>query len=190
VSAEGSGGKPPPDFAMVRAVEILAQIAEKRLRQPNVPPPPIDVPVILFNENVRFQTGVTKRIDVVRELGTGFAYPAKGWDTYGLRENNERRLLSAFYKDDLLVGVEYYVPQTEGAPKLAPRDLGEFRLVPGEVRIGLGIVSLDAPFVEAVGGPGTAVYEHAFEVRYPGGVAYAMGNDGSVSRLVLYAETP
>jgi hypothetical protein len=126
-----------------------------------VPPPPIDVPVILINENIRFQTGVTTRKDVVRELGTGFAYTAKGWGTYGLRENNERRLLSAFYKDDLLVGVEYYVPQTDAAPKLAPRDLGEFRLVPGEVR-----------------------------VRYPGGVAYAMGNDGTVSRLVLYAETP
>jgi hypothetical protein len=190
MSNEGSGGKPPPDFAMVRAVEILAQIAEKRMKQPNVPPPPIDVPVILFNENIRFQTGVTKRKDVIRELGTGFAYPAKGWDTYGLRENNERRLLSAFYKDDLLVGVEYYVPQTDTAPKLAPRDLGEFRLVPGEVRIGLGIISLDERFVDAVGGPGIAVYRHAFEVRYPGGVAYAMGNDGTVSRLVLYAETP
>jgi len=190
VSDEGSGGKPPPDFAMVRAVEILAQIAEKRLKAPNIPPPPIDVPVILFNENIRFQTGVTKRKDVIHVLGTGFAYPAKGWDTYGLRENNERRLLSAFYKDDLLVGVEYYVPQTEAAPKLAPRDLGEFRLVPGEVRIGLGIISLDERFVDAVGGPGTAVYKHAFEVRYPGGVAYAMGNDGTVSRLVLYAETP
>jgi hypothetical protein len=148
------------------------------------------VPVILFNENIRFQTGVTKRSDVIRELGTGFAYPAKGWDTYGLRENNERRLLSAFYKDDLLVGVEYYVPQTDTAPKLAPRDLGEFRLVPGEVRIGLGIISLDERFVDAVGGPGIAVYRHAFEVRYPGGVAYAMGNDGTVSRLVLYAQTP
>ena len=41
-----SGGKPPPDFAMVRAVEILAQIAEKRLKQPNVPPPPIDLSLI------------------------------------------------------------------------------------------------------------------------------------------------
>jgi hypothetical protein len=190
MSEGGSGGRPPPDFAMVRAVEILAQIAERRMKQPNVPPPPIDVPVILFNENIRFQTGVTKRKDVIREMGTGFAYPAKGWDTYGLRENNERRLLSAFYKDDLLVGVEYYVPQTDTAPKLAPRDMGEFRLVPGEVRIGLGIISLDERFVDAVGGPGTAVYKNAFEVRYPGGVAYAMGNDGTVSRLVLYAETP
>ena len=69
-----SEGRPPPDFAMVRAVEILAKIAEKRLKQPNVPPPPIDVPVILFNENVRFQIGVTKRTDVVRALGTGFGF--------------------------------------------------------------------------------------------------------------------
>ena len=37
MSDEG-GSKPPPDFAMVRAVEILAKIAERRLKQPNVPP--------------------------------------------------------------------------------------------------------------------------------------------------------
>jgi hypothetical protein len=175
---------------MVRAVEILAAIAEKRLRQPNVPPPPIDVPVILFNENVRFEIGKTTRKDVIRALGTGFAYPAKGWDTYGVREGKEKRLLSAFYKNDLLVGVEYYVPQTDTAPNLAPRDLGEFRLVPGEVRVGLGVISLDERFVPAVGGPGTAVYAHAFEVRYPGGVAYAMGNEGTITRLVLYAAPP
>ena len=62
--------------------------------------------------------------------------------------------------------------------------------MPGEVRIGLGIISLDERFGDAIGGPGTAVYKLAYEVRYPGGVAYAMGNDGTVSRLVLYAETP
>jgi hypothetical protein len=183
-----SDDRPPPDFAMVRAVEILAAIAEKRMRQPNVPPPPIDVPVILFNENVRFQTGVTKRADVVRALGTGFPYPAKGWDTYGIREGHEKRLLSAFYKDDLLVGVEFYKPLTDTVPNLAPRDIGEFRLVPGEVRVGTAIVGLDERFVDAVGGPGSAVYTYAYEVRYPGGVAYAMGNEGTVSRLVLYAD--
>jgi len=172
---------------MVRAVEILAQIAEKRLKQPNVPPPPIDVPVILFNENIRFQIGTTKRTEVVRALGTGFSYPAKGWDTYAVRENRERRLLSTFYKDGILVGAEYYIPQTDSAPNLAPRELGEFRLIPGEVRIGLAVLSLDERFVPAVGGPGTAVYKHAYEVRFPGGVAYAMGNDGTISRLVIYA---
>jgi hypothetical protein len=183
-----SGEYPTPDFAMVRAVEILAAIAEKRLRQPNVPPPPIDVPVILFNENIRFETGVTRRKDVIRALGTGFAYPAKGWDTYSFREGRERRMLSAFYKDDVLVGVEFYVPMTDTVPNLAPRDIGEFRLVPGEVHVGSAIVSLDERFVEAVGGPGTAVYKYAYEIRYPSGVAYAMGNDGTVTRLVLYAD--
>lgn len=173
---------------MVRAVEILAAIAEKRMRIPNVPPPPIDVPVILFNENLRFEIGKTERSDVTRALGTGFPYPAKGWDTYAVREGRDRRFLSAFYKDDLLVGVELFIPQTDTAPNLAPRDLGEFRLVPGEVRVGTAVVSLDERFVPAVGGPARAVYAHAFEVRYPGGVAYAMGNDGTITRLVLYAE--
>jgi hypothetical protein len=173
---------------MLRAVEILATIAEKRLRAPNVPPPPIDVPVLLFNENVRFAIGTTQRADVVNALGTGFPYPAKGWDTYGLREGRERRLLSVFYKDERLVGVEYYIPQTDAAPNLAPRDVGEFRLVPGEVRVGTAVVSLDERFVPAVGGPGSAVYAHAFEVRYPGGVAYAMGSAGVITRLVLYAD--
>ncbi len=172
---------------MVRAVEILAQIAEKRLKAPNVPPPPIDVPVILFNENVRFAIGETKRPDVIRALGTGFPYPAKGWDTYSVRAGRTRQLLSAFYSDDLLVGVEYYTPKTKNAPELAARELGEFRLIPGEIAVGSAIVSLDERFVPAVGGPGTHVYAHAFEVRFPGGVAYAMGNDGIVNRLVLYA---
>ena len=173
---------------MVRAVEILAAIAERRMRQPNVPPAPIDVPVILENEHVRFTTGTTRRADVVRAFGTGFAYPARGWDTYGVRAGRERRLLSAFYKDDVLVGVEFYAPLTDTVPKLAPRDLGEFRLVPGEVRIGTNVADLDQRFLPAVGGPGTAVYRCAYELRYPNGVAYAMGNAGAVSRLVLYAD--
>ncbi len=31
------------------------------------------------------------------------------------------------------------------------------------------------------------VYAEAFEVRFPGGVAYVMGNGGRVERLGLYA---
>lgn len=181
-------GRPPPDFAMLRAVEILATIAEKRLRAPNVPPPPIDVPVILFNENIRFELGVTKRSGVIKELGTGYPFPSIGWETYGIRDNG-RRLLSLFYKDDTLVALEYYIPKTDNAPNLAPRDLGEFRLIPGEVKLGSAIVSLDERFVPAVGGPSNIIYELAYEVRYPGGVAYAMGNAGILERLVLYAAT-
>ena len=182
-------GKAPPDFAMVRAVEILAQIAERRMKAQNTPPPPIDVPVVLFNENIMFAIGVTKRSDVIKALGTGYPYPAKGWDTYAMRENNTRYLLSAFYSDDLLVGVEYYLPKTKSVPELASRSLGDFRLIPGQIHVGSSINSLDERFVPAVGGPGTHVYSHAFEVRFPGGVAYAMGNEGLINRLVLYAAT-
>jgi len=61
-------------------------------------------------------------------------------------------------------------------------------LVPGEVKVGSAIVGLDERFVPAVGGPGSAVYTYAYEIRYPHGVAYAMGNAGTVTRLVLYAD--
>lgn len=179
--------RPPPDFAMLRAVEILASIAEKRLTQPNVPPPPIDVPVILFNENIRFAIGTTTRSEVAKALGTGFAFPSKGWETYGIRQGNERALLSSFYRADKLIAVEFFIPRTKNAPTLAPRDLGEFRLIPGEVKLGTAVVSLDERFVTAVGGPGSAVYTYSYELRFPGGVAYAMGNKGKIERMVLYA---
>jgi hypothetical protein len=179
--------RPAPDFATARAVEILASIVEKRLSQPNVPPPPIDVPVVLFNENVRFAIGTTTREDVIKALGTGFPYPAKGWDCYAVRFDRTRALLSAFYRDDKLIAVELFTPRTKNAPTLQARDLGEFRLVPGEVKLGSAIVGLDERFTPAVGGPGTVVFKVSYELRFPGGVAYAMGNDGTIERLVLYA---
>lgn len=182
-----SEDRPAPDFAMLRAVEILASIVEKRITQPNVPPPPIDVPVVLFNENVRFAIGTTTRTEVVRALGTGFAYPSKGWDSYALRFGSDRAILSAFYREGLLIAVELFTPKTKNAPTLAPRDLGEFRLIPGEVKLGGAFVSLDERFTPAIGGPATVVFKLSYELRFPGGVAYAMGNAGTIERLVLYA---
>lgn len=183
--------RPAPDFAMLRAVEVLASIVEKRLTQPNVPPPPIDVPVILFNENQRFQIGVTTRAEVVKALGTGFPFPSKGWETYAVRQNGTRALLSAFFhqdgRDDRLIAVELYLPRTKNAPNMVARDLGEFRLVPGEVKLGGALVSLDERFTPAVGGPAGVVYKVSFELRFPNGVAYAMGNAGTIERMVLYA---
>ncbi len=46
-----------PDFAMLRAVEILARIAETNRAKRNVPPAPIDRPVVLANENLTFAVG-------------------------------------------------------------------------------------------------------------------------------------
>lgn len=177
-----------PDFAMRRAVEILAGIYESNRAKRNVPPAPIDRPVVLANENVTFCVGSTTRAQVERGLGIAFAYPMPGWHTYAVREDGERRFLSLFYgKDRRLIAVEYYVPKLDRAPTLQARDYGSLRLLPGDVALGAATAGLDPQFVNAVGGPAPVVYAEAFEVRFPGGVAYVMGNAGRVERIGLYA---
>jgi hypothetical protein len=183
-----SGGeKPPPDFAMLRAVEILAELVERNRERPIVPPPPIDRPVILFNESRRLELGVTTRRDVARDFGRGAEYPAAGWWTYGLRYAGSRRFLSVIFRDDALTGVELYLPKVKSVPDLVPNYWGDFRLVPGEIALGAALDSLDARFTPAVGGPGHVMYAQAFEIRFPGGLGYVMGNGGVAERLVLYA---
>jgi hypothetical protein len=178
----------PPDFAMLRAVEILADIHERQYTKANVPPPPLDRPVVLFNETCAIQIGTSEE-DVRAKLGWGFAYPTRGWHTYAVAgESGERLLLSLFYKNRALIAAELYVPKTDRTPNLEPRRLGAFRFTPGEIRVGMPVTSIPASFVSAVGGPGPVVYDAAFEARFPGGVAYAMGKDGVVERLALYAQ--
>jgi hypothetical protein len=179
-------GKPPPDFAMVRAVEILAQIAEKQLKSAHVLPPPIDVPIILFNEHIMFVIGKTQRAAVIAELGPGYAFPTKGWESYAMHEGTTRCLLSALYRDDVLVGVDYYVAPANRVPELRAGNFGEFRFVPGQIMIGSDMLRLDERFVAVAEGPDARTYSHAFEVRFPGGVAYVQGTGGHVQRLVLY----
>jgi hypothetical protein len=179
--------RPPPDFAMLRAVEILAGFAERRRDTPLTPPPPIDRPVILFNETRSLELGATTRRDVQRSFGRGAAYPAAGWWTYVLRFGGSRRLLSVIFHLDVLSGVELYLPKVKSVPDLAANFWGDFRLVPGEVAIGAPLATLDARFTPAVGGPGRVMYEQAFEIRFPGGLGYVMGNAGAAERLVLYA---
>ncbi len=176
-----------PDFAMLRAVEILAGLAVKNRETPLVPPPPIDRPVILFNEHRALQLGVTARRDVQRDLGRGAAYPSAGWWTYALRFAGNRRLLSVIFHNDILSGVELYVSKGSNVPELQPNFWGDFRLVPGEVAIGAALTSLDARYTRAVGGPGRITYAEAFEIRFPGGLGYVMGNAGTAERLALYA---
>lgn len=178
-----------PDFAMLRAVEILAQVYEKNRTTRSAPPVPIDRPVVLANERVVLQLEKTTRAQVERAFGSGFAFPMPGWHTYAAREDGERRFLSLFYKDRALLALEYYVPKLGGAPTLAARDYGAFRLTPGDVAVGASTGGLDPRYVTAVGGPAPVVYAEAFEVRFPGGVAYVMGNGGRVERLGLYAAT-
>ena len=174
---------------MARAVEILAQVYEKNRAARNTPPVPIDRPVVLANEHVVFELGKTTRVQVERAFGVAFAFPMRGWHTYAAREDAERRFLSLFYAESGLVALEYYVPKLAGTPSLSPRDYGAFRLTPGDVALGASTATLDERYVTAVGGPAPVVYAEAFEVRFPGGVAYVMGNGGRVERLGLYTAT-
>jgi hypothetical protein len=179
--------RPAPNFAMLRAVEILAGLAERNRDAALKPPPPIDRPVILFNEKRSLELNTTTRRDVQRNFGRGAAYPAAGWWTYALRFGGSRRLLSIIFHADVLSGVELYLPKVKSVPDLVPNFWGDFRLVPGDVTIGARLATLDPRYTPAVGGPGRVMYEHAFEIRFPRGLGYVMGNAGLAQRLVLYA---
>ena len=186
-----------PDFAMQRAVDILASIYEKNRARRNVPPAPLDRPVVLANEQYVFALGTTTREQVERVFGVGFSYPMRGWHTYAAREDGARHFLSLFYANAAdpdpgrrtLVALEHYLPKADRAPGLAARDYGPFRLSPGDVALGASTTSLDERYTVAVGGPAPIVYAEAYEARFPGGVAYVMGNGGRVERLGLYAAT-
>lgn len=174
---------------MRRAVEILAKIVETNRSRPNVPPAPLDRPVVLANERLVLALGTTTRDDTERAFGVGFAYPIRGWHTYAAREDGARRFLSLFYSERTLIALEYYVPKADRIPGLAARDYGPFRLSPGDVALGAATAALDARYTVATGGPAPVVYAEAYEARFPGGIAYVMGNGGRVERLGLYAAT-
>ena len=174
---------------MLRAVELMAKFIEEQIGKPPVPPAPIDKPVILFNENLSFELEKTTRSEVDRSFGSGFPYPAKGFHSYGLRHDGKPALISAFFdRDEVLIGVEHYYVTSKSAPSLAPRPLGTFRLIPGEISLGMPTTKLSDEFVPAISGPSPAIYAQRYEVRFPGGVAYVMGNKMRVERLVLYAD--
>lgn len=173
---------------MLRAVELLAQMHERARKMPNVPPPQLDRPVVLHSTSLSLETKKTQRADVERTLGIAFSYPARGWHTYATKENGIGCLLSAFYKDGTLVAVELYVPRSDRAPALEPRDLGGFRLEPGGAAIGMRVEALPELLTPASGGPGKVVYDEAFEARFEGGVAYAMARKRVIERLALYAD--
>ena len=178
-----------PDFAMHRAVEILATLYEQNRARRNLPPAPLDRPVVLATERCVFALGTTTRAQVEHAFGVAFSYPMRGWHTYAAREDGARNFLSLFYAAGTLVALEYYLPKADRAPGLAARDYGALRLSPGDVALGAATATLDPRYVAAVGGPAPVVYAEAYEARFPGGVAYVMGNAGRTERLGLYAAT-
>jgi hypothetical protein len=177
----------PPDFAMQRAVEILASIYERNQKLQNAPPPPADKPILMFSEKLALDVNGTSRKDVEKQLGIAFKYPAPGWHTYGVRgRDGERLLLSLFYSKQLLASAELYLPKVDRAPKLEPQD-AHFRFVPGEIEVGMQITALPEHFGRMAGMPTRlGPYEEMFEARFPGGAAYAIGNAGIIERLALY----
>lgn len=172
---------------MKRAVDILARIYERGRERADTIPPPLDRPMMLFSETIALELGVTTQDQVERALGIAFAYPARGWHTYASTgRGRAREFVSLFYSAGRLVSAELYVPKSERAPSLAPRDV-HFRIVPGEIALGIAATALPDSF-----GKVSAMAERlgAFSVmcaaRFPGGSAYAMGNDGIIERLALY----
>jgi hypothetical protein len=177
----------PPDFAMMRAVEILAGIYERQSKIENAPPPPSDKPIYLFSEQLALDVTTTAKRDVERVMGSAFSYPAMGWHTYGVRGGRSSRLLlSLFYSKEKLVSAELYLPKVERAPKLQPRDY-HFRLVPGEIECGAPLTTLPEHFGRMHGiPPNIGAYTDMFEARFSGGAAYVMANEGAIERIALY----
>jgi hypothetical protein len=184
--------KPPPDFAMTRAIEILAQLYDRQRRESAAPPVPLDRVALIFNENVAFDVTKTQRRDVERALGIAFSYPARGWHTYCVAgDAGTREFVSLFYAspggpESKLVSAELYLPKVQRAPSLEPRRLGRFRLIPGEIAIGAQIGGLPDAFARIEKPPGFGPYDAILEARFPGGCAYAMGTGNVVERLAIY----
>lgn len=172
---------------MLRAVEVLAALAQRQRRLDDAPAPPMDVPVVLFNENIACAVGSTTRAHVESALGLGFAYPPGGWQTYCVLGVNEaREFVTLFYSDESIAAAELYSPTGENAPNLAARNLGRFRFVPAEISLGMQIASLPQSYARVGSLSERGRYADILEARFPGGAAYAMGNAGIIERLALY----
>ena len=179
----------PPDFAMRRAVEVLASIYERK-RPAHAPtlPPRADAPIALFNERLSLVVGTEMRREVERELGIAYRYPSAGWHTYCLRIAGERAFLSLFFSGNFLSAAELYRPRAAQAPPLEARDCGSYRLVPGEIGLGMQLLALPEYFTQ-IPAPSGGSYEQIFATGFPGGSALAMGSDGTIERLAVYVDS-
>ena len=152
--------------------------------------PVLSEPMSLRSDTLTFAVGVTQRREIERSIGPAITYPAAGWQTWtvaGLR--GETWILSAFYRANVLIGVEHYLAKTENLPRYAPRIKGLFKLMP--VGLGLGSPSTNLPRGFAanggrLAGVRTVVYGEGFEARWLGGVALVGANDGRIERLAVY----
>lgn len=152
---------------MLRAVDVLARMHQAQRKEP----PQIrtlDTPAVLQSPRLTLATGVTRRVEVERQLGIAFSYPARGWHTYAVKEETGRCFLSLFYKDGTLIAVELYEPASDRAPALAPVDVGGFTLAPCAIRVGMQAAS-------------------AMEARFDGGAVYVKASAQTIDRICIYA---
>ncbi|HUY10699.1 MAG TPA: hypothetical protein VMV73_00400 [Candidatus Dormibacteraeota bacterium] len=177
-----------PDFAMQRAVEVLASIYERKrpAKEPSLPPR-ADAPILLFNERLPLEVGITIRSTVERELGIAFRYPSAGWHTYCLKITGERAFLSLFFSGENLSAAELYRPRAAQAPPLEAREIGPYRLVPGEIALGMQMLALPEHY-STIPSPNGGAYEQILATGFPGGSALVMGNGGAIERLAIYVD--
>ena len=148
-------------------------------------------PIRLTNGRLTFDVGKTTRRTLERLVKPPIAYPGPGWQTWAVTgTRTETWILSAFYRDDVLVALEHYLPKTDRLPKYAPHIAGGFRLVPGEISLGGTMRGLPAYFASgnpATGSVGSLVFQQMFSARWAAGIALVSGNDARIERLALYA---
>jgi hypothetical protein len=152
---------------------------------------PVAGPMTLESDLLSFVPGFTTRRAIERRMGPAIEYPAPGWRTWaaaGLR--NERWVLSAIYRGQVLIGVEHYVAKTVNLPRDTPPANGVFKVQPGDIGLLNVITSLPEYFISQAGREGGArsiVYQHAFQARWQHGIAIISGNGGRIERIALYA---
>jgi hypothetical protein len=134
------------------------------------PPKPVAGPMTLESDLLSFVVGFTTRRAIERRMGPAIEYPAPGWKTWaaaGLR--NQRWVLSAIYRGQVLIGIEHYVAKTENLPRDTPPANGIFKVQPGEIGLGNVITSLPEYFVSQAGREGGAI--DRLSARVSGAVA-------------------
>jgi hypothetical protein len=155
------------------------------------PTPVLSEPIRLSDGRLTFEVGTTTRRDLERRMRPPISYPVPGWQTWTVAgPKDETWILSAFYRDGILVAVEHYVAKTNRLPSYAPKITGGFRFVPDEISLGGKITGLPAHFVAGASGGGTVtsvVFQQLFAARWSTGIALVSGNDARIERLALYA---
>jgi hypothetical protein len=162
-----------------------------RVRSARKPPQPaIGEPLRLVGGTTVLAVNETKRRDLEIKLGPGVSYPAPGWHTWTVTGDDKATwLLSTFFRQSVLIAVEYYIGKTGNEPKYAPRARNRFLLQPADVGLAQSTRSLPPYFGAAngrAGSVGAVVYQQAFEVRWYAGVALISGNDARIERIALY----